>query len=137
MLHLLLVTDSDDLRRRLVAARPDVEWLPARSGDEAIDVIARSSRLDGIVVARRFPNVDEEDLLPADGGAADPAALRDDQGLAIAAAIRREVPGNLPIAILGATPAEAAALEAVRGWPDGDLSGTALDAALAELLGVS
>ncbi len=117
MLHLLLVTDSAATRARLASLLPEIEWLSARSGDDAIDVLGRSSRVDAIVLTRGFFELDEAELLPSPEPGGEPRRLRADQGFAVAAAIRSEIPGNLPISILDTEPDEIPKELHVFAWP--------------------
>lgn len=134
MLHLLLVTDSDDLRRRLTRFAPEVEWIPAGSGDEAVELLARSSRVDAVVVAREFLDLGEDRLLENAALVPDRRRLRIDQGLAVAAAIRREIPGNLPLAILGVDSDEIPESLAALAWPAETVTGEAIDGLLERLV---
>ena len=76
----------------------DVEILLAADGDEAVDRLARASRIDAVVVH---------------GASA----------AEVVAQIREEVPGNLPIAVIGASLPGTRLWER---WPDAARLGAAL-----------
>jgi len=135
MLHLLLVTDSDRIRRRIAGQLPDdLELVPARSGEDAVEVIGRSSRLDAILVAREFLEIPENDLVDDPAVPLDKRRLRLDQGLAIAALIRSEVPGSLPIALLETRSDEIPKNLAALAWPREAITSGGIPALLERLL---